>query len=145
MVTCIGPPTVDTMSLALRVITFDAHDPRRLAEFWAAALGWLVEDVRGEVAVEPPADLPWDVHLLFLPVDDTKQAKNRCHPDLHTDDLEREVARLTTLGAALQARHADVSRWAIMHDPEGNEFCIVQPGAGPSHTGTPAAGDHGES
>lgn len=130
------------MSLALRVITFDARHPRRLAEFWAAALGWLVEDVRGEVAVEPPADLPWDVHLLFLAVPEGKQAKNRCHPDLHTDDLDREVERLTGLGATLQSRHAEFSRWAVMHDPEGNEFCIVQPGAGPAHAATPAAGDH---
>ena len=131
------------MSLALRVITFDAREPLRLARFWADALGWMVEEVRGEVAVEPPADDPWDVHLLFLEVTDGKSAKNRCHPDLHTDDLDGEVRRLVALGAAEVSRHADVSRWAVLHDPEGNEFCVVQPGAGPSHTATPAAGDHG--
>lgn len=132
------------MALTLRALTFDAADPRRLGEFWAAALGWMLENVRGEVAVEPSAEDPWDVHLLFLPVPEGKTAKNRCHPDLHTDDLEREVTRLVALGATVVSRHADVSRWAVMHDPEGNEFCVVQPGAGPSHTSTPAAGDHGE-
>jgi predicted enzyme related to lactoylglutathione lyase len=131
------------MSLSLRVITFDAHDPPVLARFWAGALGWMVQDVRGEVAVQPSAEDPWDVHLLFLAVPEGKTAKNRCHPDLHTDDLDREVHRLVALGATEISRHADVSRWAVLNDPEGNEFCIVQPGTGPSHTATPAAGDHG--
>ena len=131
------------MTLALRALTFDAHDPTRLAGFWAAALGWIVEDVRGEVAVEPSAEDPWDVHLVFLSVPEDKVAKNRCHPDLHTDDLEREVVRLVGLGARLISRHDDVSTWAVLHDPEGNEFCVVQPGVGPSHSATPAAGDHG--
>ena len=138
-----GERTVAAMSLVLRVVTFDASDPARLARFWADALGWLVEEVRGEIAVEPPADLPWDVHLLFLHVPEGKAAKNRCHPDLHTDDLDREVSRLIGLGATEISRHADVSRWAVLHDPEENEFCVVQPGPGPSHTATPAAGDHG--
>ncbi len=131
------------MGLTLRTITFDAREPARLAEFWAGALGWIVENVRGEVAVEPSAEDPWDVHLLFLTVPEGKTAKNRCHPDLHTDDLDREITRLVGLGATEISRHADVSRWAVLHDPEGNEFCVVQPGAGPSHTATPAAGDHG--
>ena len=132
------------MGLMLRTITFDAHDPQRLGEFWATALGWIVENVRGEVAVEPSAEDPWDVHLLFLPVPEVKTAKNRCHADLHTDDLDGEVARLVGLGATEISRHAEVSRWAVLHDPEGNEFCVVQPGAGPLHTSTPSAGDHGE-
>jgi predicted enzyme related to lactoylglutathione lyase len=130
------------MGLTLRAITFDAHDPARLGEFWAAALGWIVETVRGEVAVEPSAEDPWDVHLLFLPVPEGKAAKNRCHPDLHTDDLDREVARLVGLGAVEVSRHSDFSRWAVLNDPEGNEFCVVQPGAGAAHHATPVAGDH---
>jgi len=66
------------------------------------------------------------------------------HVDVAADDHEGEVERLVELGAT---RVADVDewgyRWTVLHDPEGNEFCVVQPGAGPSHTATPAAGDHG--
>lgn len=131
--------TVGRMSLKFRVVTFDAHDPPALANFWAAALGWMVEDVRGEVAVVPAAEDPWDVTMLFLPVPEDKAAKNRCHPDLHTDDLDREVTRVVSLGATLTARHTDLSQWAVLHDPEGNEFCIVQPFAGAT---TAAAHDH---
>jgi predicted enzyme related to lactoylglutathione lyase len=115
------------MHLRLRALTFDCHDAPALAEFWAHALGWVREDVRGEVAVVAAATEPWDVQLLFLPVPEHKTAKNRMHPDLHTDDLEREVARLVALGATEVARHRDVSVWAVMNDPEGNEFCVVQP------------------
>ncbi len=113
------------MSLALRTITFDAHDPHRLAGFWAAALDWMVDEVHGEVAVQPSAEDPWDVHLVFLPVADGMQAKSRCHPDLHTDDLDGEVARLVGLGATLVARHQETSEWVVLRDPEGNEFCVV--------------------
>ncbi len=114
------------MHLRFRTLTFDAADPVALATFWGHALEWVVEDVRGEVAVVAPATDPWDVHLLFLPVPEGKSAKNRCHPDLHTDHLDSEVARLVALGATEIERHKDISSWAVMHDPEGNEFCVVQ-------------------
>ena len=115
--------------LRLRVLTFDAVDPRAQAAFWAAALGWECNDVRGEVGVLPPADSPWDVHLLFMPVEEPRTVKNRCHPDLHTDDLDSEVARLVGLGATVQVWRQEQSRWAVLTDPDGNEFCVVQPAA----------------
>jgi len=65
--------------------------------------------------------------LLCGPVPEHRGAKTRRPPAPHTDALEREVPRLVGLGATEIARHHDVSDWAVMNDPEGNEFCIVQP------------------
>ncbi len=49
------------------------------------------------------------------------------HFDIHTDDLDAEVARLLDLGATMVddswARHP--GRWVIMRDPAGIEFCVV--------------------
>ena len=52
----------------------------------------------------------------------------RIHLDIHTDDLDAEVARLEGLGAAVARRHEE---WVVMTDPAGLEFCVVAdpPGA----------------
>ena len=52
-------------------------------------------------------------------------AKNRMHFDLRAPGpMEAEVARLETLGAVVVERDATHT---VMHDPEGNVFC-VEPG-----------------
>jgi predicted enzyme related to lactoylglutathione lyase len=57
-----------------------------------------------------------------------KVAKNRVHLDLQPTDRTRdeEVERLLGLGAALVADHRnpDGTGWAVLADPEGNEFCV---------------------
>jgi Glyoxalase-like domain len=45
----------------------------------------------------------------------------RVHLDLHTDDLEAEVARLVGLGATEVARHGG---WVVLRDPAGMDFCV---------------------
>ena len=44
------------------------------------------------------------------------------HLDIHTDDLDAEIARLEALGAE---RVAFVHAWWIMRDPAGLLFCVV--------------------
>ena len=43
----------------------------------------------------------------------------RVHLDIHTDDVEAEVARLEQLGAER------VQPWQLMRDPAGLVFCVV--------------------
>jgi len=45
----------------------------------------------------------------------------RVHLDIHTDDLEAEVARLVGLGASEVARHG---AWVVLSDPAGMAFCV---------------------
>jgi predicted enzyme related to lactoylglutathione lyase len=112
----------------------DALDPSSLARFWAAVLGWeITTDEPDEVVVWPagysypdPVALP----LVFVPVPEAKSGKNRVHLDLATRSAEHqaaEVARLRGLGAA----PADIGQgqvpWAVLADPEGNEFCVLDP------------------
>ena len=69
--------------------------------------------------------------ILFLPVPEPKAGKNRIHLDLTTtsiEDQQETVARLVELGA----RHIDIGqgpddRHVVLADPEGNEFCIIEP------------------
>jgi predicted enzyme related to lactoylglutathione lyase len=114
-------------------LVLDASDPPKLARFWAAALGWEMEEEGGEVGVCPAGyDYPDPVALpvMFGPVPESKAGKNRVHLDLATESAEHQsalVARLRSLGA----QPADVGQgdvaWAVLADPEGNEFCVLEP------------------
>jgi hypothetical protein len=49
------------------------------------------------------------------------------HLDFQAADRIAEAARLRGLGATEYATHQEHGMtWAVMTDPEGNEFCIVQ-------------------
>ncbi len=113
-----------SMSLEWEQIVVDADDPASLGSWWSEALGWvIVNDDPEELEIRPAADrLPG---LLFVRVDEAKTTKNRLHLDLRPDDQTREVDRLLDLGAS----RADIGQgrqtWAVLADPEGNEFCVL--------------------
>ena len=69
---------------------------------------------------------------MFLKVPESKTAKNRMHLDLVVDDgvpRDEEVARLVALGAThVTDRHEWGHSWAVLNDPEGNEFCVASKG-----------------
>ena len=59
--------------------------------------------------------------------------KNRLHLDLRTADLDAEVARVRALGAGQVTESPIVESgwtWHVLTDPDGNEFCVLQPPAG---------------
>jgi hypothetical protein len=127
-------------------VVIDCREPRRLADFWRAVLGYayLREDPDGDVMISdrertaeerragghPPL-------LYFIRVPDgPKTVKNRLHLDLSPSDRTRdeEVERVVALGAT----HVDIGQgdtgpdgWVVLADPEGNEFCVLKelPGA----------------
>jgi predicted enzyme related to lactoylglutathione lyase len=120
-------------NLRLQCITIDAENPKRLADFWAAALDWKItyED-EIEVSIQLLDGSP-EVgripDILFIKVPDKKVVKNRLHFDLRPQDQLAEVARLEGLGAKKveigQSEDPDTS-WVVMADPEGNEFCVLR-------------------
>jgi hypothetical protein len=65
----------------------------------------------------------------FVAVGEPKRLKNRLHLDVLAPggDVEAETKRLCSRGA----RPADVGQgdapWAVLADPEGNEFCVLPP------------------
>lgn len=120
-------------NLRIQCITIDCIDPRRVAEFWAAALEWkITESDDVEVVIELLDGSP-EVgripDILFLKNPDKKQVKNRLHLDLRPLDQDAEVARLEALGATRieigQSEYAETT-WVVMADPEGNEFCVLR-------------------
>ena len=115
------------MSLVVNSLTVDCHDPKAVAGFWTAALGWLViGESDGGVMIAPFEEHhPGVFPVYFQANPDDKRVKNRWHLDLAPDDQSAEVARLEGLGA----RRADIGQgdvpWVVMEDVEGNEFCVL--------------------
>jgi hypothetical protein len=99
------------MSLSLEMITVDCADPRRLAEWWAEAVGGSVVDLPGGDFVLVARE-GWPA-LGFQRVDEPTPGKNR----------------LTGLGATETGWHSFDGgfRWVVMADPEGNAFCVAAP------------------
>jgi Glyoxalase-like domain len=117
--------------LRIQNISIDATDPRALASFWEAALGWrrTYED-DDEVVLEPPAGSPEDgivPDVVLLRVEDARVVKNRLHLDLRPADQAVEVARLEALGASrIDVGQGDDVTWVVLGDPDGNEFCVLR-------------------
>src|SRR3954462_2434855 len=134
-------------------VAFDCADPGALAQFWLQALpGYQLQPPppgfdRWEAFLEAQS-VPreqWNSRsaivgdgprLFFQQVPEPKTVKNRVHLDLHAGggpavpvDEQRarvraEVARLQGLGATYVAELEEMGVvWAVMADPEGNEFC----------------------
>jgi hypothetical protein len=128
------------MTSRLTETVIDCSDPAGLADFWCHVLGYVVlhsgdDYVEIGPAKVPDADLlerirsgPVAPALLFVPVPDAKSGKNRLHLDLTPIDSTQadEVARLEALGA----RRVDIgqgqTKWVVLADPEGNEFCVLR-------------------
>ena len=117
------------MPLRLLAVNWDAHEPARLAQFWASLLGReVVEDTDG--ALLPGHDT--QLGLRFVPSLAEKVGANRMHLHLTSaspEDQQHTVA--TALG--LGARHLDVGQrpeegHIVLADPEGNELCVIEPG-----------------
>jgi len=138
------------MSLSFQV-SFDADDPPALAGFWAVALGYVlqpppdgfdswpafiesvglpIDEVDNYSAlVDPDGSGP---RLFFQKVPEGKQAKNRVHLDVNVGAPDHDWARVSSHaeklreagGRVVEERTDEMSRWIVMLDPEGNEFCV---------------------
>jgi predicted enzyme related to lactoylglutathione lyase len=116
----------ENMTARIGDIVIDCNDPRRVAEFWCAALGYRMTEFDDTgVAVAGHSSAPT---LLFLTSADHKVHKNRIHFDIcpvEGSTRDEEVARLETLGAVRVDIGQVGGSWVVMADPGGNEFCVM--------------------
>ena len=134
-------------------VVIDSSAPHDLADWWAEALGWQVEQqdeafirrmvetgaASEEDTTEHRGALVWKVgaalnspdpdrpRVLFQLVPEPKTGKNRLHLDVRVgpERREAEVARLLGLGATELWRGSQGPyEWVTLADPQGNEFCV---------------------
>ncbi|WP_327307921.1 VOC family protein [Streptomyces sp. NBC_01298] len=116
-------------------ITFDAQEPYALARFWSEVTGWPLhpDDLADDPEISLVPGQPGVSGLLFIRVPEGKSGKNRVHLDIQptTGTRDENVERLLGLGAKLVSdqRRQDGTGWAVLADPEGNEFCMERSAA----------------
>ncbi|MCP9959368.1 VOC family protein [Streptomyces sudanensis] len=115
------------MSSLVRHVTVDCAGAYAPASFRSAALETPLADDDRPGAPEATVRAP-GAGLLFVAVPERTTVKNRVHLDLQPRDRTRdeEVTRILALGARLVSdrRRPDGTGWAVLADPEGNEFCV---------------------
>lgn len=110
-------------------VAIDCADAYELARFWSGVTGRPMHpDVRpgDRETLVPLAEGPV---LYFNQVPEAKTVKNRIHLCLRPEtSRDQEVERLLGLGASFVSdqRNPDGSGWAVLADPEGNEFCVLR-------------------
>ena len=117
------------MALRTANTCIDAHDPIAQATWWEGVLDDYSRHEEG-VWDDSEAELrgPGGRWLMFLKVPDEKVVKNRMHFCLRPVDGDRdtEVERMLGLGATMYDDRRDGDQgWAVLADPEGNEFCVL--------------------
>jgi predicted enzyme related to lactoylglutathione lyase len=109
----------------LYAIVLDVNDLERCVAFWTEVLGKEISfktDKYCRIGVGD--DTP---SLLLQKVPEPHEHKNRAHIDLDVTDLEAAVRRVVGLGGTKLDEISEYGiTWAVMADPDGNEFCLVQ-------------------
>ncbi|MFJ7065941.1 VOC family protein [Streptomyces sp. NPDC101115] len=117
------------MISVLQNVAIDCADPYELARFWSGVTGRPLHPDSEPGVREAQVMLAEGPVLYFNQVPETKKSKNRIHLCLCPDtSRDLEVERLLGLGATLldDLRNDDGSGWAVLADPEGNEFCVLR-------------------
>lgn len=134
------------MGTRLTALVIDAADPPILARWWAHTLDWEITyesadeicvEVGGHVVGASPPE------LTFVRVQAPRSGPVGLHLDLASSTSAHQRNTVDALLGS-GARRADVgqsrdARYVVLADPEGNEFCVLEPRAGYSGTGSVAA------
>ncbi|MET7641525.1 VOC family protein [Streptomyces sp. NPDC005438] len=127
------------MVSVLQNVAIDCTDAYRLARFWSEVTGRPTHPDDEPGVTEALVLLAEGPVLHFNQVPEAKTTKNRLHLCLRPEtSRDQEVERLLGLGATFVADHRnpDGSGWAILADPEGNEFCVLRSESDRAATGS---------
>ena len=123
------PPYRVGMASRLLSVTFDVADPARAATFWGGMLDRDVVETDGVLLLRGDQV---QLGLAFTALRTAKSGPNRMHLHLTSSswaDQEQIVARALGLGAShLDVRQLPEEEHVVLADPEGNEFCVIEPG-----------------
>src|ERR1043165_5590289 len=121
------------MTSRLYALSFDANDPAGLARFWGGLLGWeMADDPQDGIVLLPGDDTGF--RMRFVPTQQRKTGPNQIHFHLTStsgEDQQQTVARGGALGRGprpFDAGQRPEDLHVVLADPEGNEFCVIEPG-----------------
>jgi predicted enzyme related to lactoylglutathione lyase len=116
----------------LDALCIDARDPDALAGFWSALLGWEMQATTASPTLVPSDDTGFRIR--FGSSSAPRRGLNQMHFDLTSGSLE-DQEQTVEHALALGGHHLDVGQGpdashVVLADPEGNEFCVIEPGNG---------------
>ena len=117
-------------------VVLDCLDTGTLEAFWVGVLRYERVAADGQFIGlrDPDGRLPT---LVLQQVPERKVVKNRMHIDIFSDDFDEDLVRIRALGATVvtpEHRESDGMRLVVLSDPEGNEFCLLEPANAASAT-----------
>ncbi len=121
--------SVQTPIATFGLTVLDTPDPRALAEFYCAILGWEVTDADddwvtiggtgGTLAFQlAPDHVP--------PTWPDNAVPQQFHLDLNVPDLDRGEEQVVALGARTTGMPEQTSGFRVFLDPSGHPFCLCK-------------------
>ena len=111
----------------MRSVVIDAHDPRTVADFWCRVLDVeIVEEESDWVQLSPD---PGGTFMAFQPSTAPRPPALVARPDIEVEDIDAARDRVLAIGGTYVRTISELKgdHHYVMADPEGNEFCLVQP------------------
>ncbi|MDQ1096209.1 MULTISPECIES: VOC family protein [Chryseobacterium] len=109
-------------------IVISCYEFEKMLSFWQQALHYTPREPASEgwvVLCDPQQKSP-NISLNKVP-EKRSGKRSRLHLDLYTDDREKEVARLLSIGAkSYPWRYPPGADYVVLEDPDGNLFCVVE-------------------
>ena len=117
----------------------ESADTPMIAQYWAELLECPILGSDGPgIAVQ----LDGDARLMFVPSRAAKAGKNSLHLDLGSSSAAHQAA-VAERACRLGGSRIDIGQgpvpWVVLADPEGNEFCVLEPRDEYRHAGPIAA------
>ncbi|SDK19490.1 VOC family protein [Nonomuraea jiangxiensis] len=118
-----------TTKARLLAVSIDCPEPKKLAEFYHAILGWDITYAEDEYAAVSDGTSS----IYFGRVADRKPVvwpspDKQFHLDFRVADVERAVAEYVALGATRPEFQPGVTEegtgWIVLQDPAGHLFCV---------------------
>ncbi len=106
-------------------VVIDVPDLERAGAFWGAVLGNNDPKRFGQYLFFGNAGGSVGIGLQQVPED--KVGKSRAHVDIKVSDLDDATEKVVELGGShIETIEDNGSRFIVMADPDGNEFCLVR-------------------
>lgn len=128
--------TVESTGITFGTVALDTRDPRGLAGFYAALLGWEVDPSSDDEWVTLRAGGGGGAAIAFQlapehvpPTWPTGAVPQQAHLDFHVADYQSTEPRALALGATLVDGDASHASWRVYTDPAGHPFCLCLEGA----------------
>ena len=123
-----SPTSQERPKISVQSVVLDADDPRRLAEFYTALLGWEVESIEdGWTTITGGSAGQMDFQLALnhkRPTWPDNEVPQQSHLDLHVDDLDEAAAYAESIGAQRAVSGDHRPDFIVFLDPSGHPFCL---------------------